>query len=95
MNVTDLRRISKGIFGNSYALEVLDAIATWKAGAFTQTELARLTGIGSGQVRLVIARLERAGLVERAERSKQEQPFRRAGLPSKVWDDLHSIHGRF
>lgn len=57
----------------------------------TQSEVARVTGIGLGQVQLVILRLEKAGYLIREPRDKQEQPLMRNRRDDSIWSALPQI----
>jgi hypothetical protein len=88
MDLDDIRRVSRHVYGNSYLLEVAAAIAEVDATT-TQLELARSTSIERNLVFLVVNRLERGGLLARRGTGRGAQPL---AVAQSVFWDLATAH---
>jgi transcription initiation factor IIE alpha subunit len=83
MDRSDVRRVSRCVYGNSYLLEVAAAIFDVGRADTTQKDLAAATHIERNLVFQVVNRLEDAGLVLRRDPNGNTRPL--VAMPSVFW----------
>jgi len=81
-----VRRISKALFGNGYALEIAAAIASWQSPTVHARELARELAVPDNLVHPVLRRLVEAGILVRLPRPRGQQYQEFERMPSLYWE---------
>jgi transcription initiation factor IIE alpha subunit len=83
VDLSDIRRVSRSVYGNSYLLEIAAAVFDVGRPSTTQKELAAATRIERNLVFQVVRRLEDAGLITRADAEGNTRPL--VATPSVFW----------
>lgn len=86
MNQEAVRRISRALLGNGYALEISVAIATSTVPTVHARELARRLGIPDNLCASVLKRFVEAGILLRMERPRGQQQQEYERMPSSYWE---------
>jgi DNA-binding IclR family transcriptional regulator len=89
MDDQEIREVSSGLFDNKYLLEVAAALAVHPKLRCTQKDLVDATHIDKALIGTVLARLEKAGLIERLGAEGRERPFQL--VQSGLWASLRDF----